>query len=332
MKNITVLSFTGKQNIGDEAYRLSFPLLFPNCKFTFTDYINKKDKSDELILGGGDILSKKLIDHILNFNKPTHIVSASANDHIDPEQLKKFKTIVVRDKHSIDLLKSKGIEAHYAPDIAFALTPNKDNGKKLIDKAFQFPKRDRYEKVVVVVLNGYLIDNNAINYDIRKFLYFNNLSFQLGHLMDYTNASFLFVPFGQEFPGDDRVPNIWTLQKAKFWEKNAFIFSEPNVQNILDIISAADAVISTRLHSTIFSMVGKTPFLDITHNHKNKWLLETVKLKHMSIPYTSFNEEEARNKLNDLIINRQNYLKELSAIVDNQKELLENLQDVCDLQ
>ncbi len=327
MKKITVLGWYGKKNIGDESYKLTFPKLFNNCEFTFTDDL-KENGSDEYVLGGGDVLSEELINKITSLNKPCRIISVSANDKIDPAQINKFESVFVRDNQSLEILKQKNISSNYLPDLAFALTPNKENGKKLIDTAFKDQKRHRYERIVVVVLNGYLLDNYEDNFDVRRFLNFQKLAFNLSHMMDSVNASFLFVPFGQDMPWDDRAANIAVLQKTKFWKKNAMIYSEDNVQNVLDIIAASDATISTRLHSTIFSIVGNVPFLDITHNHKNKWLLDTLNLNDFSVSYVDFDELKSKEKLNDLINNKDKYANLFSTISGEQKEKLSKVKDL----
>ena len=54
-------------------------------------------------------------------------------------------------------------------------------------------------------------------------------------------------------PWDDRVSNGMVASFCKFWKKNVVLYDELEVQDALDIISAADVVISSRLHSTIFS-------------------------------------------------------------------------------
>lgn len=319
---IHVLGWYGKSNIGDESYKTAFPLVFPGHEFQFTD---KLAQADAVIVGGGDILSDPFLNQTLSCDKPLSVISASATDKTDTNKLKKFKNVYVRDFKSLEILRAKGIDAKYAPDVAFALNANKVRGREIIEAEFKSQKRDLYEKVVVVVLNGNLVDSEASGYDGRKFISFQNLAFQLGHVADFTNASFLFVPFGQDFPWDDRVPNAWVAQRCKWWKKNVVLWNQSSDQNVLNIISAADAVVSTRLHSTIFSITAGTPFVDITHNHKNTALLESTGTQKYSIPYHSFDGDRAKSLLKQLLEQPTEPKKELEEILNKQRKLLREL-------
>lgn len=331
MKVITALGWYNKNNCGDESYKLAFPLVFPDYEFRFTEKLTPEiiGTSDAFILGGGDILSGGYLDQLAFVNKPKHIVSVSANNGIDVNKLVNFDNIIVRDNKSLDILKHKGITAKYKPDVAFALTPDPMRGRRIIRKEFLAQKKEQYDKTVAVIINGFLADAEGNHYDVRKFINFHKLAYDLGHVFDYTAASFVFVPFGQQLPWDDRTTNMWVAQKCKFHQKNIVIWNETSVQNVLDIIAGTNAVISTRLHSTIFSMVAKTPFIDIVHNHKNSWLLETVGKQQFSIPYDSFDSEKVKATLKQILWgNKELMEKELESLIDKQKTLLRGLSDV----
>jgi polysaccharide pyruvyl transferase WcaK-like protein len=330
MKLITALAWVDNQNVGDESYKLAFPILFPHYKWHFTNKLTAKNiaESDAIVLGGGDIMSDAFLDQLVSVSKPKHIISASCTDKTDISKLLGFQNIIVRDLPSVKILKDKGIPSKYSPDAAFCLQPDKLRGKRLIRKEFAAQKRDLYAKTVAVVMNGYLADAESNSYDVRKFINFHKLAYDLGHVIDYTPASFIFLPFGQQLPWDDRAPNIWVAQKCKFWNKNVVVWEELGVQSVLDIISAADATISTRLHSTIFSIVGRTPFIDITHNHKNAALLETIEKQHASVRYEGLDGEHVQKMLKEIIWPKESKEKELQALVDKQRALLKDLSDV----
>jgi polysaccharide pyruvyl transferase WcaK-like protein len=330
MKVVTVLGWYGKSNCGDESYKLAFPKIFPDYEFRFVDKLTPEviGESSAVVLGGGDILSDTFLDQLAFVKKPKHIISVSANAKVDPSKLAGFENIIVRDYKSLEILRQKGVSCKYMPDVAFALTCDKMRGRRLLRKEFDSKNREKYEKVVAIIINGFLADAEANSYDVRRFINFHKLAYDLGHIADFTPASFCFIPFGQELPWDDRVTNMWVSQKCKFWRKNTVIYSEPSVQNILDMMGAADAVISTRLHSTIFSYAVGTPFMDITHNHKNSWLLQTLEQNDYSMPYEGFNDEEAIRRLKDLLFNREFHDKQIQSTVDKQRALLEGLSDV----
>src|SRR5581483_6413019 len=228
--------------------------------------------------------------------------------------------IIVRDLESVRILQSKNISCSYYPDVAFVLEGDLENGRDIIKSEFKKQQRDLYNKVVVVVINGFLSDQQGNAYDVRKFLAFQKLSYDLGHVMDYTPASFVFVPFGQHLPWDDRVTNGLVAQQCKFWKKNLVFWKELSVQDILDILAAADAVISTRLHSTIFSIATLTPFIDIIHNHKNAWLIETLNKKNWSMSYEAFEKENGKAMLKNIFDGRR--VKEIEQLLQGQRQLL----------
>jgi polysaccharide pyruvyl transferase WcaK-like protein len=329
-KSVTVLGWYGKTNIGDESYKLAFPKLFPDYKFNFTDKLTPKiiAETDAVVVGGGDILSDAFLKQLATVTKPKHIISASATETTDIAKLEGFANVIIRDHISCNLLARKGVPVIYKPDVAFALECNRDRGRRILRKKFEVHNRELYKKVVVVILNGYLIDSEQDGYDARRFMQFQNLAYNIGYIADFTPASFVFLPFGQSPPWDDRVPNAWASQRCKFWKKNLVVWNQQSVQSALDIIGAADAVISTRLHSTIFSMATGTPFIDITHNHKNTALLTTTEKMHYSIPYEAFDADKTLKLLKGLLERPDDAKKELQTLLDKQRELLRGLSDV----
>ena len=328
MKVVTALGWYDKMNCGDESYKLAFPTIFTNYEWRFVDKLTAEivDQSDAIVLGGGDIMSNTFLNQFAFINKPKHAISVSCTNSTDVNKLTGFQNIIVRDHNSLDILKNKGIQAKYMPDISFCLHPDKMRGKRLIRKEFTAHKGELYEKVVVIVMNGHLADAESNSYDVRKFINFHKLAYDLGHIIDYTPASFIFLPFGQQPPWDDRAPNIWVAQKCKFWRKNIVIWNELSVQDILDIVSGADAVISTRLHSTIFSIVGHAHFIDIIHNHKNAALLKTIEKQQHGVSYEGFDAEKVLAILKDLIWKQDS--KELQVLADKQRSLLKGLGDL----
>lgn len=324
---ITALGWFDCNNTGDESYKLAFPMIFKNHTWVFTNKLKQShiDQSDAIVLGGGDIMSDPFLDQLTSVKKPKYIISASCTENTDTAKLLDFQNIIVRDLTSLEILKNKNIKACYYPDIAFALKGNKLKGKSLLENEFILQKRDHYQITIGIIINCYLVDK----FETKKFLEFQNFTYDLSHLIDYTNASFVFIPFGQNFPCDDRVSNMWIANKCKYWKKNIVLTNQLNVQNILDIISACDVVISTRLHSTIFSIANSIPYLDIIHNHKNLALSYTTNKQQYTTPYNPFDLDKNIEFLKKIIINREGIKKELFDLVDNYKKLFEELNNVC---
>jgi polysaccharide pyruvyl transferase WcaK-like protein len=313
-EKIGILGWYGHRNAGDESYKLSFPALFPQYDCVFVEKVYPEINT--YILGGGDIVC----DHFLSMLKDIpnkHIMSASISK--SNTKLDKFKTIAVRDMQSVAYAAASGVMVQYVPDFAFGLSFNVERGKELIKR--YFAGNELYTKVVTVVLNSHLLPEHSGLGLARQMIAFENLSYQLSQAIDNTPASFLFLPFGMSMPWDDRVPNSWVATKCKFYQKNSIIYEPLTVQDTIDIIAASDAVVSTRLHSSIFSCVTGTPFIDITHNHKNKGFLDTIGMVKVSIPYESVSYNVLTERLKTAITDTQ-LRDELTKIASRQRVIL----------
>lgn len=288
---ISVVGFYGKGNVGDESYRISMPLAFPEHELIFSDH---PIDADCYFLGGGDVLSSSFLNLFDSISGDKYAISVTATESFCPK-IKNFKKIIVRDTRSANILKSAGINCETIPDLGFLLKGNCNRGKTIIKKEFVDAGRDLYEKVVGVIINAHLTGGH----DIRDHIDFHKFSHGIASVADKTPASFLFLPFSTGAPWDDRVPGSWTGQRCKFWKKNLAIMNKIPVVDILDIISGCDAVISTRLHSTIFCISSGTPFIDVVHNHKNSALLKDLGMT--GISYRGFDPEVLRGTLMGLL-------------------------------
>jgi polysaccharide pyruvyl transferase WcaK-like protein len=322
LPKIGVCGWYGHNNIGDESYKLSFPKVLSkyDCIFSEQPIPNIAN-----VLGGGDVISDYFID-LMSACDNKHILSASFSKTFP--QLKNYKTVALRDMDSLVNASLSGIQAIYCPDFAFALDGNAAKGKELLTTYFN--GLDLYKKIIAVVINAHLLPEylGLTNYrDMISFEYFSNI---LAQLIDGTMASFVFLPFSTQIPWDDRVSNAWIAAKCKFPTKNTVIYDRLSVEDTINIISGCDAVISTRLHSTIFSCSVNTPFIDITHNHKNKAFLDTVGLSKYSMPISSFCYDEMQYRIQRCLIQGDSIRQELKEVADKQKIILKRFSDyVC---
>jgi len=188
--------------------------------------------------------------------------------------------------------------------VAVCLEPNREAGIKFIEKRFAEERLELYERKVGVVFNAHLMraKDGLLSRDFVNFL---KAIQDIAKVMDNTSASFILFPMSTQMPYDDRVPNAYLANHCKFWNKNLTILDRPSVQETLDLISACDAVISTRLHSTVFSLISHTPFVDIVHHDKNRSFLETTHLEGHSLSYWSFCFERLKASLDSAIHNHE---------------------------
>lgn len=316
MKKVRVIGFYSKFNIGDESYKLTFPMLFPEYDFVF----EATGTVDACILGGGNILSESYVRLALDAKADKRFIfSASANKNSPFSLLKEFDGIVVRDKASYQLLMDNDVPCHLGADAAFCLQPNPLAGKQLLQAMFQENKLEMYSKVVGVVVNGHL--GQAKDAQLaRDFVTLTKAVQDIAVVADSTSASFVFFPMSTGAPYDDRVTNGMASSRCKFWSKNLSIYERLSVQQTLDIISACDAVISTRLHSTIFSIMSGTPFIDLLHHDKNESFLDTCGLKDFGLSYWSFGSDQLRSLLNTMLTEPK---PELLEVKQTQHKLLQ---------
>lgn len=304
----TPTSATPKCNLGDEAYKLAFPKLFPNYKFTFCDTL-KGLNPETVILGGGDVIQPFFINQITNSNAKKKF-AFSVNIRPDTD-LSIFDRTISRNYSD---------KAEYFPDFVFALNADRTRGKNLIKSLFYNNKCDLYDNVVVIVMNSFLStkENTLARDDIN----FNKVCFDLAKIMDTTSASFILLPFGNGFPYNDKIANSAVYSKCKFWKKNLLVFDSLSIQDTLDIFAGADASINTRLHANIFSCIGGTPFIDLAHHDKTKMFMKSINRSNWSFNYWHFDFEMIKSLLNATFANKEAYRNSIDEIALEQKTLL----------
>lgn len=299
---ILVLGWYGHANCGDESYKETFKALFPQHDLKFVDSLkqNDIDNCDSIVLGGGNVLRTAFINQLKKV-KNKNIYGFSVGIEYPPtEDLSFFKHIYARDISTLAFLKSKNISCSFLPDAALILQGDPQKGKHWIKNKFKKEKCDLYSKVITVIVNGYLL-NGSVESLSRDAFTFLKFSYDLARIADETSASFLFIPFGTQIPSDDRIPNAWIASKCKFWKKNLAVFNKLKFRTALDVISASDVVISSRLHSSIFSFTTGTPFVDITHHDKNRLFLEMINKSENSVSFWNFNGAALKEKVQTLL-------------------------------
>ena len=318
MAQVVVLGWYGHANIGDEAYKLAYPAIFPDVSFTFQDNLDNIERPDAVILGGGDVINESFFIQIKKFTKkfpdvPIYAMSVNVNPKVDCSIFKKmFVRSLVTDTDQVI----------YMPDFTFVLKPNPERGQRLIKKIFKDYNAELYDKIVIVTMNTYLCYGD--NQLARDHVNFERVCFEIGRMIDETAASFLLLPFGNSFPINDRVANSYLYSKCKWWRKVCLYFGNLSVQDTLDVISAANVVIGTRLHALVFACIGSTPFISLQHHDKTKCFLETVGRTAWKVEYWKFCRDRLTSLL-DKMLEKKELREELAQITTMNKGLLKKL-------
>lgn len=304
--NLSVLGWYDHGNVGDEAFKLAFPKVLQGHNLTFSERLPDKD-ADMIILGGGDVLYPPFTKHLKG--KPDvrqRAMSLSLMSNSDLDYIDKFEKVFVRDYRSLEVAKNYNPvlpreKVTYLPDFTFALTPDKVMGRSLLRKMFAAEGHELYEKVVVCVISAYIAFTGpqALGRDLTTFL---DVTQKIATVADRTPASFVFLPFSTKPPWDDKMPGSWVASRCKFYRKNFAVWQRLGVQDTLNIIAAADAVVSSRLHSTIFSTISGVPFIDLTHHAKNKGFVETVEKTNWSVPLWDFSLSRFQGLVEQFIV------------------------------
>lgn len=309
-ERIAVLGWYGKDNTGDQSYTFTLPALYPGFDFQFVDDLKNAQPFDYLVMGGGNVIDQNFFDQLESVKVPKFLFSVGIPAKDDARRphlyllpkLKQFQHICVRDHISFDLLSKKGYNVHFLPDFAFVLQPNKERGKELIKQIYKRLDGELYEKVVVVTLNSFLAAGHEML--ARDYVTFQKVCFDIAKCADTTPASFLFLPFGGDQLSDDRLANGWCAGRCKWYKKNVVVYDRLSVQDTLDIISACDATISTRLHASIFSTIGGVPFVDLTHHDKNLVYLQSIGKKKWSLDYWFLDYHSMYDMINSFLTDK----------------------------
>jgi polysaccharide pyruvyl transferase WcaK-like protein len=325
--NITVLGWYSHGNCGDESYKLAFPILFPGHNFNFVDSIKSdfdRSSTDLIILGGGDVVKSAFLDDLYNVKDiPMIALSVTVTEGSDIRNLKIFKKLIVRDNMSFGIAKRYHNNVAYLPDFSFILDPNKENGKRIIKEKFDEAGHKLTPRLITVVPNSYIAynHNDALYRDVTSF---NKYASEVTNIAEAVDSSFLFLPFSTKPPWDDRAICSWMADKCKKkYYKNVVIYDKLSVQETLDVISASDAVLSSRLHSTIFSTISGIPFIDVLHHDKNLGFLKTLNREEWSTWFWKPEVDKMEKLLRDfLTVSGQG--AELQKFTKVSKEQLKN--------
>lgn len=323
MSDANVVGWYNHGNIGDESYKICFPKVFPGMQFTFGERVGRMNKSLPTALGGGNVCSSSFLDQMVQIKGKKYAISVGTTKDNPVARMSMFDEVFVRETQSQELLANHNIKAKVIPDLAFSLEPDRARGRAMLESLFKANGRELYKQVVGVVFNAYLcVGDSRLARDEATF---QKVTWDIASTMDSTAASFVFIPFGLSQPHDDRIANAWLASRCKFWKKNLVVFEKNDPQSTLDLISACNAMISTRLHSSIFATVAQVPFIDVTHHSKNSSYVESIYKRNWSVPYWEFERGRFSDLLSGFLDKTVDH--DLAQIVSGKRLILGGLKD-----
>lgn len=344
MKNILVVGYYGKNNLGDEAYRGVMGQFFPEAELTFVTSRSLPEMTSEgydaVIVGGGDIINNYFNDDIrpflIKFRGPRIAFSIGIPfpSLINDRYLGHFDHVFTRnyeDVRSIQMLLGSH-KAHFIPDIALAYRPTIERMNRIKNKG---------EKKCGVFLVGNIIEFPQIAEDIAHIISKVSLTYEVvlycfnpseDDKISYYVRDSAVKRLNQSYTKEDRLKNI--LEKAKKGERIRVDTNGYEAQQMIDIIADLDFAICMRYHSHIFCTVAETPFMSISSTRKTRSFMKQASLcrYQYEIPLDGYckptrsNYDDMRKVCQDSIHDKTLIIKTLKSFLYSSRLLLDSQQ------
>lgn len=284
---ISFVGWYGRNNIGDEAFRLSHKILFPGCDLNYSvDSISPN--SDLVILGGGDVINSFYLSKIPK-NLPLYILGAGMGDASEVANLSEHNIVsaVMRNEDDVLLLEKNGISAHYCPDITFSI-----DGKKYNKDFNNFDKKNG-KKNLCILLSDHISVSKFFN-EPRLISYYDYFKWELASALDYLEKFYniYWIPFSNDYDNFDlHIHNEVIKRMSNRIDQTRLPYPE-TPETAFAYLSKMDLVISMKLHGILFSANLGVPFINIGTSRKTQLFCKTENYTELSIPPFSFTREK----------------------------------------
>jgi polysaccharide pyruvyl transferase WcaK-like protein len=308
---IAALGWFDHQNVGDEAFKYALIELFPDADITFVNNIPKFqgfiNSCDYLLIGGGNIVSPEFLRGLGLVKIPYSFIGIGVVSTSQVGLLAGAEHVLVRDQASYNLVVGSRPDAILIPDLAFSLTPDREEGRVALA---HLPGINPARPTVGVFLN----DCVSAKFDstILKFIECEKIKLELSRFLEGLPANVLFLPMST-LPPDDRRISLDVIGKMKNGYKYHCITESIQPLKCLDMVSALDFAITMRLHADIFCTIAGVPFLDLVHHDKSKGYLESLDESILSTDYYGLNLGVLQEKFTYLTENREEISRRLMA-------------------
>ncbi len=325
-KVIASLGWFGHQNCGDEMFKEALPHLFPSHEFLFfsvlkknIDYINQ---CDILFIGGGNIVDPVFLEGLEKITIPYYFLGVGITEQKNAGLVLGAQQVFVRDQRSLDFIDKSYAQKYLAPDLAFSMKANKENGRKLLQN---IPTVRKGLPTIGLFLNDCV--NSVAHSPIIKFIEYNKVILELARFLDNLPYNIVFIPMSF-LPPDDRRMSLDVAGNMRKGYNTHCVVNQMTPQDCLDLTSALDFAITMRLHASIFCTIGNVPFFDITHHSKAKSYLDTEGLSQLSVDYYSLTIKSIEEKFSEIKNNPLIKEKLESTYNKNHIKLRETIQNV----
>jgi polysaccharide pyruvyl transferase WcaK-like protein len=175
--------------------------------------------------------------------------------------MNRSESVTVRDQNSVEVLKEVGVDATLVDDAAIFLEPNLETGQDLLQSQGFSPDQP------TVGIAGRRVLNETNNN--RLWQAYNDFAEEL----EKRGYQLAFIPFcrhSYEKTGMDH--QVCSQLAEEHDESKVLDYTHPD--DLIDMISAMNGIIATRLHSMIFAYLSDTPFVAVEYADKVSSLLD----------------------------------------------------------
>lgn len=268
-KLVLVLGWYGHGNLGDEAFRASFPELWPGADFVFADCVpdDVNDAYEACMVGGGSFLDTGM-PGIERVAIPLAFVGVGVGKRIRPEMLaalERAKAIVVRDKASYEALREHLKRAtvlarvYVAADLVWARP------------AWPEPKPEAIG-VTVILSEHFVPRGETPEWVAASWTWFcRELAQVLDKLID-EGGRVRFLSMSTTRTWDDRRAAGAVISRMKRAADALWYRRYADEGELLEMIASSKLVISQRLHGAIFAAAIGCPVVPVIGHDKMRGL------------------------------------------------------------
>lgn len=265
-KKVLVVGWYNKGNLGDEAFKSSFRLLWPKTTFDFQDHIppDVNASYDCVFIGGGSFLDLPL-PQIETVSIPMGFIGIGLGRFIEPANLaaiRRAAVVIVRDTLSAGYLPPE-IGHIVAPDLVFA-QPND----------YPYSGSNRH---VLVIGNDFLSPSyKSAEWQSLAYAWFCQEFAKIADQMVDHRVHVELIPMCINKSIDDRRFNSQIVTRMKHRGLVNWETVEVGDAKLRWLIAESELVVSLRLHGAILAAMAGTPFVLIGSHEKMDGFMETL--------------------------------------------------------
>ena len=289
--SVLIYGFYNKNNIGDDLFKKCFELLFPNNTLLFTDHINLDllQNNDTVVFGAGSILDGEIAlsdqEIQLLLTKRIFYIGVGSETEISSfhkQILPKAELVISRSINFNNLLRYNPYTM-YMDDLVYLL---KDRAKFSV----------KIKKSILWIPNIFIVPKNTDPYWMHSS--WDHFKTEMSQSLDVlVNNGYIIDYFCMQ---NDKKYNdnncaIEILNRCNSSDLLNKVESNRSFENITQLFSSYDIILSQRLHGSIISDIVNTKHIAIYHHDKMK-----VNNKHsVLIDYYSFNKNKLLETINN---------------------------------